>query len=165
MSKKRWRSFVRVGTSSVSYFLHKNSLENKAFKSFWVPSSPLPVTLFCFKILFCVWNITIFFAICKIYLWFIHMANNLILTISLGFKLNSNPFSCTSVQHTLYKSCTSFTGKGCFPIVLRPLKGSHRYRKGAATVNWTAYNVVPSFVWVKSSLKKENNPTTQKLNW
>ena len=31
-----------------------------------------------------------FFAILKLYLWSIHMANNLILAISFGFKLNSN---------------------------------------------------------------------------
>ena len=30
-----------------------------------------------------------FFAFLKIYLWSIHMANNLILAISFGFKLNS----------------------------------------------------------------------------
>ena len=32
----------------------------------------------------------IFFADLKIYLWSIHMANNLILAISFSFKLNSN---------------------------------------------------------------------------
>ena len=31
-----------------------------------------------------------FFAILKLYLWSIHMANNLILAIFFGFKLNSN---------------------------------------------------------------------------
>ena len=31
-----------------------------------------------------------FFADLKLYLWFIHIANNLILAISFGFKLNSN---------------------------------------------------------------------------
>ena len=32
----------------------------------------------------------IFFADLKLYLWSIHMANNLILATSFGFKLNSN---------------------------------------------------------------------------
>ena len=31
-----------------------------------------------------------FFAILKLYLWSIHMTNNLILAISFGFKLKSN---------------------------------------------------------------------------
>ena len=38
----------------------------------------------------------IFFAILKLYFWSIHMANNLILAISFGFKLNSN------LKYTLY---------------------------------------------------------------
>ena len=61
----------------------------KAFESF--PSNPLLVKLFCFKISFCIGDITIFFfADLKLYLWSTHMANNLILAISFGFKLNSN---------------------------------------------------------------------------
>ena len=42
------------------------------------------------------WDITIFFAILKLYLWSICMANNLILAISFGFKLNSNLNSFSS---------------------------------------------------------------------
>ena len=38
----------------------------------------------------CVRYHNIFFAILKLYLWSIHMANNLILAISLGLKLDSN---------------------------------------------------------------------------
>ena len=46
---------------------------------------------FCFKISLCVWDITIFFfAILKLYFCYIHRANNLILAISFGFKLNSD---------------------------------------------------------------------------
>ena len=56
-----------------------------------VSSSPLPVKFFCFKISFCVWDITNFFRSFKTFLLSIHiMANNLILVISFRFKLNSN---------------------------------------------------------------------------
>ena len=39
----------------------------------------------------------IFFAILKLYLWSIHIANNLILAISFGFKLNSNLKTVTAI--------------------------------------------------------------------
>ena len=61
----------------------------KAFKSFGVPSNPLPVKCFCFKISFCIWDITILFSLIQSFTS-IHIANNLILAISFGFKLNSN---------------------------------------------------------------------------
>ena len=55
------RKTARVGTSSVSQFCPKNSLEKKAFKSFGAPSNPLPVKFFWFKISLSVWDITILF--------------------------------------------------------------------------------------------------------
>ena len=77
ISKKHWYSFKLLLFSyktakfqekllelepRVSHsFGHKNSLKKKAFKSFGTPSNPLPVKFFCFKILLCVWDITIFF--------------------------------------------------------------------------------------------------------
>ena len=39
---------------SHSFDIKKNNLEKKAKKSFGVPSSPLPVKFFCFKISFCI---------------------------------------------------------------------------------------------------------------
>ena len=49
----------------------------------------------------CVYEISqYFFAILKLYFWSIHMAKNLILAISFGFKLNSN-LNCLFVQSEL----------------------------------------------------------------
>ena len=48
----------------------------------------------------------IFFAILKLYFWSIHMANNLILAISFGFKLNSNLNGIKSVENQSYRELT-----------------------------------------------------------
>ena len=45
----------------------------------------------------------IIFAILKLYFWSIHMANNLILPISFGFKLNSNLKFVRMIETERYK--------------------------------------------------------------
>ena len=65
-----------------------------------------------------------FLAILKLYLWFIHVANNLILVISFGFKLNSNLDQLT------------ISLVGMFPLWVPPSPPPQHYHPSPLTVFW-----------------------------
>ena len=83
-------------------------------RKFWRPLKPTSGEILLFQNLIYMRYYNLFFAILKLYLWSIHMANNLILVISFGLKLNSNlrnPLFCylfeTEYSSPLSRYCKS----------------------------------------------------------
>ena len=66
---------------------HSSAIKNSLEKKFWRPLKPTSSEIFLFQNLaVCMRYHNNFFAILELYFWSIHMAKNLILAISFGFK-------------------------------------------------------------------------------